>query len=82
MDQQMPEPPLPAVQLIRLLASTIEVVADGWDTLADEPAMKDAVRSAADVLQSLSPDADPDATFNALQTLGTMVAHLPDPWDG
>lgn len=67
-----------APQYVRLLAATIDLVVDGWEPLADEPALREAVRTAAHALEGLARGVAPEDTLEALQQLGTIVAGLED----
>lgn len=67
-----------AAQYVRLLAATIDMVVDGWEPLANEPALHEAVRAAAQALEGLARGAAPEVTLEALQQLGAIVEGLGD----
>jgi hypothetical protein len=69
---------LVAAPLVRLLAATVDVVADGYDPLAGDPALRQAASSAASALRGLVDD-HPEATEHALDELLALAAAAPAP---
>ena len=69
---------LVAAPLVRLLAATVDVLADAYDPLAGEDALRRATASAAAALRGLVEDA-PEATERALAELAHVAAALPPP---
>ena len=69
-----------AAPLIRLLDSAVELVAEGYDPLAQEPAFVTAVEAAATALQGLRHDAEPSAVRDGMRALSAITAAVPDPW--
>ena len=73
-----PATTLVAAPLVRLLAAVVDVVADAYEPLEGEEALRRAVASAAAALQGLADDA-PEATERALADLALVATGLPGP---
>jgi hypothetical protein len=69
---------LVAAQHVRLLAATVDIVADGYDPLEGEPFLPVATVTAALALLGLA-EGVPEHTEQALADLAGIVARLPVP---
>jgi hypothetical protein len=69
---------LVAAQHVRLLAATVDIVADGYDPLEAVPFLPVATTTAALALLGLA-EGVPEHTEQALSDLATLVARLPAP---
>lgn len=69
-----------ATQLVRLLGTTVELVAERADGLVDDPAFVRAVRLAVRALHGADPATTGEGSDDALRELSSLVAALPDPW--
>jgi hypothetical protein len=69
---------LVAAQHVRLLAATVDIVADGYDPLEGEPFLPVATVTAALALLGLA-EGIPEHTERALSDLAGIVARLPVP---
>lgn len=72
---------LVAAQHVRLLAATVDIVADGYDPLEGEPFLPVATVTAALALLGLA-EGIPEHTEQALADLAGIVSRLPVPPPG